>query len=167
MGEIVSPCGQNPGTPPSATCTIQYQSGGAWQNGANSSCSGAFYSEYNQQNALEGINLNDTGCTQTSSSQGQFRSPLAIAPSSPCTADSHGYCAVLMNQGTGKCGTPRIGFDTYPTFETFDIFKQGAMLELQESATETNKITDLRSCNYTTSWSPAAPSVTFNDPSLP
>ncbi len=176
MGEIIAPCAQNSGSPPSATCTIEYQSNGAWQNGANDSCDGTFYSEYNQQNALEGINLNYTGgCQATTTSQGQFKSPLPIAPSSPCTADSYGYCSVVNStaiSGVCQSGYTYVNGHEIPVFvraynRTYYTFKKEAMLELQGTATEYESVPSDPPCTITTSWSPAEPRVTYNDSNLP
>lgn len=175
MGEIVSPCAQNPGSPPSATCTIEYPSNGAWQNGANDLCQGGiYYSEYNQQDALEGINTNYSTCNSSTSSQSAFKSPLPTAPSSPCTADSYGYCDTLQASGdTGtRCDTGTSGphgeLYMYNQEWQYYIFKAGVMLEYQETATKTETYSfngDM--CVAKITWSPAEPKITYNDPNLP
>lgn len=177
MGEIISPCGQIPGSPPSATCTIEYPSNGAWQNGGYYPCNGGiFYSEYNQQDALEGINTNYTNCNSGTSSQTAFRSPLPTAPSSPCTADSYGYCSIEVSRtAVGSCNTgypsPHGGYIYETAYDTkYDIFKMGAsgeMLELQEIATQVESIHSSQPCDLTISWSPNDPKTYYNDSNLP
>lgn len=173
MGEIVSPCANNPGSPPSATCTIEYPSNGMWQNGANYSCDGETWSEYNQQDGLEGINTSHPGCSTTNASQKAFKAPLPLAPSSPCTADSKSFCSIQMSKTqSGACDT---GFKNvhggeimvYAYTTSYDTFKQSAMLEFQGTATEEQSVPSYKPCTITTRWSPAEPRVTYNDPNLP
>ena len=161
-GNLISPC-DNSVSP--FICTIAYQS--SWQGGLVTSNNGEVTSEFSQQSGLEGINTNASGYTTDTAEVGQFASPLPRAPLYECTTDADGYCAVAgAAVAAGSCNLGTVGgkpITGHITKTPYQIFKMVKLLELQETATETNT----QCSTPSVTWSPANPATTYSDSSLP
>ena len=177
-GELIAPCSQV--VQQSFQCTIEYETdgngGATWASGENDTANGIYYSEANQQDAVDGINLGlpGNGSNQSSSySNGKFIVPTPPAPSSTCAPDSDGYCAINMGETqTGSCNTgaqsPHGGtVFVYSDTTKYYVFQKESLLELVETATETSHFGSSHCLPMTETWSPSEPKVKFNDSNLP
>ena len=91
-----------------------------------------------------------------------------VPGSSGCAPDSDGYCALLASSTvTGSCtlgtvnGKPITGHNESNVYEVFE--GSGGSVIYLTSATRNTKVCG----GVSTTWSPANPAVTYNDPNLP
>jgi hypothetical protein len=172
FGEWESNC--MPGT---TLCTFDYSSypttyyGGPqyYPNStiAYSNTYGSVNAMYGPYQTFDGIDLSGNAVQRQALS-----SFTAQLPPSPCTVDSHGYCAVnTATYGTASCqmlhivhGQPVYYQQPYSTHEVYSIITSSAQAGL---ATETITKGNTLCTPVTTTWSPGEPKVTYNDSNLP
>jgi hypothetical protein len=170
-GELVPTC-QNSGS--SFSCTIEYQSSGSWSGGTVEYPSNGYaigFSATNDQYAATGINLSPL--YNTSQSLRSLPASLPQAPTTVCSPDSAGYCAVLVSQvQTGSCNTGSVNPRGVPIIEytysaVYDVFKFQSLRELQETATENGHFGAAHCLPLSYSWAPNNPATQYGDSNLP
>lgn len=166
----------------SEECTIEYQTNGSWFGNFDVYPDPSVVQTNDNGNfsaGTEGINVayegqGTAGHGKRIPSEYTFTPPpLPNAPASPCTPDAQSYCWVNQSStlheqcDTGSKNLHGGEIYVYAYTEKDFIFKETSLLELQETATDTQDVPSRAPCTITNHWSPAEPKVTYNDPNLP